>query len=490
MFDKSSIFLFPETIQTNPFLFSGKAVQASTDGVKVNGFKLYCLIDNLNLNQTPFTVVAVRSQGSVSTFYQYNFPNQVPDFRSLGFDSVSTPNGQILFMTEQNFIKATVNTRYEKIKSGNWADVSKLFYEITSYYQLDVVPQLSFSIFKNEEEQVNCDKKFHELYDVQEAQKVTIYSLFNDISNLLCFFGFMKTKLICNENYCSFAPLREPFRAFLSQCFDYMFTNDTTITPGAVKQLRALFNFVKLSLAKVGYESVPSDDVYYATTVAMNRFQRENGIKDSYCSQETIKCLLASVLMKEKDPSIALQGTGIDISIDKTDKDYFGAIDSTNMDEVAKKFATGVSRAVSKLTSPAVYITEIENEMLQIAISGTDSIEKVNDMSESIDDKIADVKRMATNVQEEATKSLKNAEAAEKSLTKLENIGSEIEERLETVKTNLETEMSKSNKLIIILILLISIFIWQRLGSKPIKIPSINMNEKIVKLSQNEQKLP
>ena len=469
MLDKSSIYLFPETIQTNPFLFMGKAVQVSPASFNLNGYKLYCLIDKLNLAETPFTVVAVRSVKSSTTFYQYNFPHGAPDFKELGFSLISTPNGQVLFMTNENFIKETAKSRYLSIKTGAWATVSRQFYELTAYYHLDIIPQLSLTLFKNPNEIEKYSDIFHKLYDVKGVQTVSLYSLFNDLSALLVFFGFMKQRKQGSDTFYSFAVLREPFRKFTDTCFDKMFLSDCAVTPAAVKQLRALFKFVRLSLNKLGYESNQSEDIYYNTNLALNRFQRDNNIKDTYCSKQVIRCLLTQVLSLAEDPSVALQGTGINMMIDSSEGHQFGVIDTSNLDDVAKRFATGVSRAVSQLTSPAVCITEVEKEMISLSKQASSGVRQVNEVSQLIGEKMNEVRRIALDVKEESDKALKRADTAEKSLISLESISDTIEKKMESVKAKLAYEMKVSNTLVIILLLLIAIFIWQGFHSETIE---------------------
>ena len=254
---------------------------------------------------------------------------------------------------------------------------------------------------------------------------------------------------------------RAPFREFMNKCFDKMYLNDCTVTPAAVKQLRALFKFVRLSLSKLGYEVNQSDDIYYNVNLALNKFQRENNLKETYCSQEVIRRILTLTLSQSDDPSLAIQGTGVDMSVDTTDDQLFGAIDTTNLDDIAKRFAMGVSRAVSQLTSPVVCITEVENEMLELSKQASSGVKEVNEVSSTIGKKMNDVKRISFDVKEESEKALKRAENAEKALSSLESISVNIEKKMEVVKTKLAYEMKVSNILVITLFVLLAIFIWQ-----------------------------
>ena len=350
-----------------------------------------------------------------------------------------------------------------------WVSVSKQYAELVAYYHLDVIPQLSQTLFKNTREIDKYANLFHKLYDVQGVQTVSLYSLYNDLSSLLLFFGFLKQKKQFSESYYSFAVLREPFREFTRMCFDKMYLNDCAVTPAAVKQLRALFKFVRLSLSKLGYESNQSDDIYYNTNTALNRFQRDHNLKESYCSSEVIKCLLTNILSISDDPSISLQGTGVDISLDSTETKQFGAIDTSNLDEVAQRFATGVSRAVAQLTSPSVCIAEVEKEMLQLSKQAAKGVHEVNQLSQTIGDKINDVKRIAMDVKEESDKAIKRADTAEKSLASLETISDNIEKKMDVVKAKLAYEMKMSNILVIFFVILLFIFIWQGFHSETIE---------------------
>ena len=72
------------------------------------------------------------------------------------------------------------------------------------------------------------------------------------------------------------------------------------------------------------------------------------------------------------------------MSVNSTDDQLFGAIDTTNLDDIAKRFAMGVSRAVSQLTSPVVCITEVENEMLELSKQASSGVKEVNEVSSTI----------------------------------------------------------------------------------------------------------
>ena len=92
------LFLFPESLDTNPSSFLQNAIATISRPFKVNNFKLFAFIECFDEVDFPFVVAPVSCIGKSVMLYQYRFSDKVPDFKKLGFEILPTENGDVLFL--------------------------------------------------------------------------------------------------------------------------------------------------------------------------------------------------------------------------------------------------------------------------------------------------------------------------------------------------------------------------------------------------------
>ena len=154
---------------------------------------------------------------------------------------------------------------------------------------------------------------------------------------------------------------------------------------------------------------------------------------------------------------------GVNIAIENSLDQKFGPIDLRNLDDVAKRFATGISRAVAPLPAPSSAVAEVEKELLSVAKSGADGLDPVNRSAEILGARLSGIKRYAADVSSETKTCLQRADEAEQGLENLQKINNDIEKTMQDMEERLKQQNSSGNWLVIGFILLVFIFIIQQL---------------------------
>ena len=156
------LFLFPESLDTNPSSFLQSAIATISRPFKVENFKLFAFIERFDEVDYPFVVAPVRCNGKISMLYQYRFSEKLPDFKQLGFEIFPTENGDVLYLSTETFSTLSSKYRSISIKSGHWPEVANKYHRLAAFSHLDVIPPLSKSYLKSDQKLDEIIKIFNQ----------------------------------------------------------------------------------------------------------------------------------------------------------------------------------------------------------------------------------------------------------------------------------------------------------------------------------------
>lgn len=480
------LFLFPETTETNPSSFLQSAILTGGNAFKVDGYKLYAFIDRLDEVGFQFCVAPVPKPGESVFLYQFRFTGDIPDFAALGLATKQTENGEVIYLKAESFLSISSRYRSISIKTGHWQDVASTFHEMAAFVHLDLISSVSNTLLRDTDSLSPLIEKFHELYDISKTIQTTLPSLYSEVLSLLQFFGFadQDTYSSSDGNSYYFGALRGAIGAFHRKCFPSMPIGKCCVSPVIVRQLRAMMRFVRASLSRLGY-SVGNETNNVIN--AMNSFQEAYGINEKICGEKTMKQIWTQLLALSTEPVETLETVGVSVDI-HTDsvKERFGRIDETDCDEAGVWIARGLSEIVKPMISPRSVIATAQKKLLETARDGAVHFNRVNENVATLGNNIKNVMKTASEVQDEAIKTASRAEASLAIIDELTELNNETREEIKKVKLRMQREVSRTNTLVIALVVLVLVALIQWISRKGIDAGTIITNK--AKMLLNEPK--
>lgn len=469
----SNYYLFPEIPDLNPGSFL-QGIKLTGNSYDIEGYKLYAFIDCIDEIDSPFWVAPVQTPGkpnSIVKFYQFQFQDEPPKFEKYGLKLKfeSREKGTVIYLPAQQLISLSSKYGSISVKSGKWSDSYSAFHQFAAYAHLDVIPQLTRKYIKNQSLQ-ELEHLFHQFYDNSSAIPTNLNSLFIEIHDLLDFFCFNPPNIVnrslhLNEDdFYYFGSLKESVSAFHSKCFPNTLIGCTCITPGTVKQLRAMMRFVRISLSKISQD--PGNDIQNMI-VMVNKFQRENGLQESKCNSDTLRMMWRLMLSKSPDPITTLSQAKVSLNLDLNHhNDMFGQIDGQNCSQTGQEIAEGFSKVVSKLPSPSSTIAKAQEVVIATACDAAKQFQAIGNDVSNLENKVKDVMEFANDVNEEASKASERAELSIRIVDGLEQMNKEVSEKVVFVKKRLDKQLARTNLLTLVLLILIFILMIQWLKRK------------------------
>lgn len=487
------LFLFPESLDTNPSSFLQNAIATISRPFKVNNFKLFAFIECFDEVDFPFVVAPVSCIGKFVMLYQYRFSDKVPDFKKLGFEILPTENGDVLFLSSKTFSILSSKYRSISIKSGHWPDVANKYHMLAAFSHLDVIPPLSKSFLRSNQSIKEITNQFHELYDVSDNRSLTLASLYFEVVRILQIFCFAPLGIYISPDSSSyyFGAIRPVIAAFHEKCFSHSLIGCCCLTPATMKQLWSLFHFVKTSLELFGYDT-GSD--FHSFSVAIHKFQSDNGLPtDEECNEQTLKLIWKFLLLKKSDPIAALALADTPLKLNSVgENEKFGKIDpnqfdkstnyiSTNKVEIntasssaAKKISSRLSQVIDNLPSPNSTIVSAQKQLFATARFAADHFSGVNQEITTAQGKIQSINQYASDLLQRATDANDVVESSLEIINNFKQTNEISKKKIEAAKIEIEHEINRTRTLIIILIvLLIAYFIQKHHIGKIQKVVSI-----------------
>ncbi|OHS95801.1 hypothetical protein TRFO_38047 [Tritrichomonas foetus] len=456
------LFLFPETLDTNPSSFLQTAIATISRPFKVDNFKLFTFIECIDEDNIPFVTAPVSFPGKSVMLYQYRFTGKLPDFEKLGFELYPTENGEVLYLSHKSFSILSTKYRSISIKSGHWPDVANEYRQLAAFSHIDIIPPLSQSTLRSHPPMEQILKLFRANYDISENGNLTLPILYLEVVSLLKAFCFAPPGIYTSPDGSSFyfGAIRPAISAFHEKCFTSKLIGNCCLTPATVKQLRAMLRFVKDSLSSFGYES-GSD--FHSFLSALHKFQSDNGLPEDNCNETTIQIIWKVLLSKNSDPITALAHVGVPIKIDtSSENEKIGELNSNGCDEAGKKLASGLSKIISSLPAPGNSVVTAQRHLLSTARSAAEQFRGVNIEIHQLEGRIETVKQFAQNINEKADNASKVAENSLNVINGLSEMNQFATARIEEAKIEMNQELKRTNTLVIIFFVLILAYFIQR----------------------------
>jgi hypothetical protein len=430
---------------------------ATSHPLRIEGYKLYAFLDCIDDIGHPFWLAAIPYPGKTAFFYQFRFRSAIPDFESHGLSIQPTDQGDLLFLTQPEFLKLTAQYGSISITSGNWRLALAEFRRSAALAHVDVLPRLSRLNLRHFDSLEAQSLKFHSYYDPPGVPATTLGTLYSEIRSLLILFGFADDSLLTfpdpNE-YC-FGALRGPVQAFQRSCFPGIALGSTCLTPGLARQLRALAHFVSEGLQKVGY---PADQLFEA----VRKFQIDENLPEGPCGVATLNRLWTKVMGSVSDCLKCLDELGVSIpATGETGSQRFGEIDGSKCDEAGERIAVGLSRSVATAPAPSVVVAAAQGHLLRTSKSAGRQFQPIIEASAVVDRQLREIVTVARDMRQETMETEENAAAALEMLAKLTEKNREVDAQLAVAKQNLENELNRTNLLALLLLGLVAALVLQ-----------------------------
>ena len=462
-----TLFLFPEKIGPNPSSFLQSALSITNHPFEVKDFKIFAFIDCLDEVDYPFYAAAVRCEGKSAKFYQYKFPEKVPNFEEFGFETFHTENGEVLYLSKKSFSRLSSKYGSISIKSGHWPDVANEYQKLAAYSHIDVIPPLSPSLLRSHDSMEEIDNIFKKLYEPHKRKNVkssdlTLSSLYLEVVSLLKIFNFTQPNVYTSPDGSSyfFGAIRSAISVFHEKCFSNKLIGNCCLTPASFKQLKGMLLFMRESLSSFGYD--PGDDM--STFIStLHRFQFDNGIEKAFCNEITIQTIWKILLSKNTDPISALSHIGVPIRLETgTENENFGDIYVDGSNPASKKIAENLSNIIRALPAPNIAVITAQKHLISAAKSSAEQFRGVNEGLNNLEVKIDNVIKFSDIITEKAENTTKLAKSSTLTLNKLQTINQSIPSQIEAAKKELETELKRMNLLVIILLVVLLLYFIQK----------------------------
>lgn len=455
-------YLYPERPDTNPSsLF--KEANVSKDKFTIQGFKLYAFLDCLDTADSPFWVAPVKAEGKSVTFYQYQFPRDPPAFEQYGFKMEESSNGKILYLSQQQFVFLSAKLRSISVKSGNWiSDEYNHYHSLAAFAHLDILPQLSKKYIRNQSLR-DLGHSFQRQYSLTSSIPITLPSFYEELVNILTFFGFSfhmaDSSQIHKNDFYYFGSLIECLSEFHQRCFPHQLLGYGTITPGAIKQLRAMVHFVRMALSKIAID--PGDDITRISQM-VDKLKLDNEIDEKGCGPQTMQLLWRLMLSKSSDPINALlqARVSLDLNINKED-DKFGSLEGKNCGVVGKKLTDGISTVITKLSAPSSVMAKAQNMLITTTREAAKDFQEIGNGVSNLQEKLEKVTEFALGIKEEVSQSSERAEVSIRIVDGLDQMNATVAQKVIALKQKIDREAARTNFLTLLIVLLVALIVFQ-----------------------------
>lgn len=475
------LFLFPESFDTNPSSFLQNAIATISRPFRVENFKLFAFIERFDEVDYPFVVAPVKCNGKFSMLYQYRFSEKLPDFKQLGLEIFPTENGDVLYLSTETFSKLSSKYRSISIKSGHWPEVAAKYHRLAAFSHLDVIPPLSKNYLKSDQKLDDIINQFHELYDLSDTHSLTLSSLYFEVVRILQIFCFAPLGIFVSPDVSSyyFGAIRSAVASFHEKCFSQSLIGNCCLTPATMKQLWAMFRFVKDSLRLFGYD--PGAD-FHSFSTELHKFQADNGLPtDEECNEQTMKLIWKQLLLKKSDPIAALLQVDVPVKMNSIgENEKFGKIDPNFFDkssnfflsknknefginnESAKQITARLSEVIDSLPSPGSTVVTAQKQLLSTARFAADHFSGVNNGITNIQQRIESIGQYANEVMQRANEASDTAESSLSIISGLNQVNEISVKKIENAKLEMEHEVKRTRALIIIFAVLLIAYFLQK----------------------------
>jgi hypothetical protein len=344
--------------------------------------------------------------------------------------------------------------------------VHPTFRDLAAFHHLDLIPSLSTPLLRSSDSLSACLPLFHRHYDAPAAPASSLSSLYAECVLLLRLFGFAPADVYSSPDGSSyfFGALRGAFAAFHGRCFPAVPAAGGCVTPGAVRQLRALAAFASAALARLGFAN--AGDACGAAA-AVRRFQAARGMTPGCCDAATLHAVWTALLAPADGAVAVLTDAGVAVDAPGAAGDEkFGEIDAAGCDECGRLIAVGLTRSVGNLHAPDAALDAARRQLLEAAAASARQVREVAGEAERVSGRVDAVVAVARELAGGARGSRERAARALAVVEGVADANREVAERLANVKERMAGAARRTRVLVIAMCALFAVllieWLWKR----------------------------
>lgn len=450
----SAIFLIPETIGPGGNTLFSNAVQKSSNPIRVNGYKLFTFLRRLDNTGFSMYCVAISSPNKSCLMYPIEFEGELPDLEAYGFLVTSTPNGNVIHLSQSTFDVMDKIDIAVHIKSGNWDADKILFHQIAAMHYLGVIPDLSPAVFYQNELIVSWENKLHQIYGTYGDMNNALITIFKRISYALNFFcislGIHALSNITLDHGFSFATLYDT----LQKSHEIIFIRN--IIPGNIEvesPFIVLYNALKITkecFNNLNYSIASVDDID-GYNKAVQQFQEKEKLQIGCCDIKTLRKLITTSDMQRLEQLPIFKMAGININIvHEPDFPIIQPISVPESDPLAEQVRNEINKAIVGLPDPSAKIEWMNSKIESTCIDCNDRCLELSTRVDLIEHRISDMTRQLKDIVEESKIAAKRVETAAQTLDEVYKSHNKIQNKFDILREKLFSEQRNTRLTLII----------------------------------------
>lgn len=254
--------------------------------------------------------------------YPVRFPDQVPDFKKYGFDTLQSPHGIIVYMKPEKLWELETHDSCFPIPVTDWLKQSKYFHSAAALHHLGIIPTLTKEIFKSVDSISRYENDLHRLYGSDLPICQSLSEIFLSTLLALDLFGFTQTTdkndkdkfnhihklmLESTENIYAFGQLDFALEKYNEMCYPGTLQNGIYMSGKTFRHLMKSMAVVKMLLEQIGFEVPLCRDIFDA----ISKFQNQQKIPQTgIIDPDSLKCLWDAAMNKSFDTSFLMHEIG------------------------------------------------------------------------------------------------------------------------------------------------------------------------------------
>lgn len=460
------LYLFPERIGSNPSSFLSTATMTNPTPVRVDGYRVYALLDWVDEVCHPFWLVPVPSAKKSCEFYRYQFPDGPPDFSSLGLSVAVTKHGRVIFMDLVAFFSTCAG--FDPISLSDSHTDGSTVHQLVALMHLDLVPVLTKACIDDNDWIAAVHKRFECEYGFSEGIVHGIDSclrcLYVELLQMLQLFSFAPPS--ADSGTFVFGSLRLAMTAFNTAAFPSLPTGRTTVTPASVKQLRATTRFVRLALESFGYAT---GEGVLGVGNAVAKFRLDRGLSEGSCDGTAMREIWATLIVDEDGVMRKLREMGVALPFQEGHQDASEEtqprVNPMECDKVGTKIAFGLSHVIDieKVKTPRTVVADVVESIADAVNHAGKPFGGTITKAVALDAVLCKTTLLAKDLQARAVEASTKGEAAMRVIDGISAINGRIRAETNGMKERMRRAVVRTNALgvllsAVVLVLLVHFF--------------------------------